>query len=212
MTPLNRKVVLTAHLVVALGWYGAVAGFLVLGIVGLTSQDPEIIRGNYVAMDQISRFIIIPLSFATLATGLIQALGSQWGLFKHYWILTKFSLVVFAIFVLLMHQVMAISEAARSVRGATADALLAPALQSLKIELVRAPALAMALLLTAATLGVFKPWGLTPYGKRVQQEKLKMPQQPESKMPRGLKVFFAVIGVLVVALVVLHLTGHGFHH
>ena len=212
MTPRNRKIVLTAHLVVALGWYGAVAGFLVLGIVGLTSHDPEVIRGNYVAMDEISRFIIIPLSFATLATGLIQALGSQWGLFKHYWVLIKFSLVVFAVFALLMHQFGPITEAARSVKGATADALLAPALQSLKIELVRAPALAMALLLTAATLGVFKPWGLTPYGKRLQQEKLKTPQRPEEKMALGLKVFFATICILVVVVVALHLTGHGFHH
>lgn len=212
MTPRNRKIVLTAHIAVALGWLGAVAGFLALSIAGLTSQDPEVIRGNYVAMDQISRFVIIPLSFATLATGLFQALGSQWGLFKNYWISIKFSLAVFAIFALLMHQVSAISVAAARVTGAAADTLLGPGLESLKVELVRAPALAIVLLLTAATLGMFKPWGLTPYGKRLQQQKLKLPEQAASKTPLGLKVFFAVIGILCVTFVVLHLTGHGFHH
>ena len=212
MTPRSRKIVLTAHIAVALGWLGAVAGFLALSITGLTSQDPEVIRGNYVAMDLISRFVIIPMSFATLATGLFQALGSQWGLFKHYWVLIKFSLVVFAIFALLMHQFGPISEAARSVTGATADTLLGPGLASLKIELVRAPALAIVLLLTAASLGVFKPWGLTPYGKRLQQQKLKLPDQAVSKTPLGLKIFFMVIGILVVTFVALHLTGHGFHH
>ena len=212
MTPSNRKVVLTTHIVVAVGWFGAVSGFLALSIAALTSQDPEVIRGNYVAMDQISRFVIIPMSFATLATGLLQALGSQWGLFKHYWILLKFSLAVFATFALLMHQVVAISEAAKRVTGAAAETLLGPGLESLKIELVRAPSLAMVLLLTTATLAVFKPWGLTSYGKRKQQEKLKMPQQPDNKTPLGLKVFFAAIGILVTAFVVLHLTGHGFHH
>ena len=212
MTPRTRKIVLTLHIIVAIGWLGAVAGFLALGIMGLTSQDPEVIRGNYLAMDQISRFVIIPMSFATLATGLSQALGSQWGLFRYYWILIKFSLVVFAIFALLMHQFGPISEAARSVTGATADTLLGPGFESLKIELVRAPALAIVLLLTAASLGMFKPWGLTPYGKRLQQEKLKLPDQAVSKTPLGLKVFFTIIGILVVTFVALHLMGHGFHH
>ena len=212
MTPGNRKIVLTAHIVVALGWLGAVAGFLALGIGGLTSQDPEVIRGNYLAMDQISRFVVIPLSLATLATGLFQALAGQWGLVKHYWILLKLSLAVFAVAALLMHQFGPISEAARNVAGATPDTLLGPRLLSLKVDLVRAPALAIVLLLTTASLGVFKPWGLTAYGKRRQQEKLKLPQQPAGQMPLGLKIFFAVMGILVATFVALHVTGHGFHH
>ena len=39
MTPLLRKFVLTAHITFAVGWLGAVAGFLALAIAGLTSQD-----------------------------------------------------------------------------------------------------------------------------------------------------------------------------
>src|SRR5262249_41576689 len=76
MTPAVRKLVLTMHVTLSVGWFGAIATFLVLSIAGLLSQDPETVRGVYLAMDLIGLLIIIPLSFAALATGLVQALGS----------------------------------------------------------------------------------------------------------------------------------------
>ena len=39
MTPRVRKWALTAHIAFSVGWLGAVAGFLVLSIAGLTSRD-----------------------------------------------------------------------------------------------------------------------------------------------------------------------------
>jgi len=35
-------------------------------------------------------------------------------------------------------------------------------------------------------------------------------QQPKNETPLGVKIFYAVIGVLVLVVVMLHLTGHGF--
>jgi hypothetical protein len=96
MTPLLRKFVLTAHVTCSVGWLGAVASFLALSIAGLTSQDAQAVRGAYLAMDLIGLFIIVPMSLAALATGLVQALGSQWGLLRHYWVLVKFLLAIFA--------------------------------------------------------------------------------------------------------------------
>ena len=52
-------------------------------------------------MDLTARFVIVPLAFAALLTGLIQSLGTPWGLFRHYWVLTKLLLTVFATVVLL---------------------------------------------------------------------------------------------------------------
>lgn len=39
MTPRLRKFALTAHVTSSVGWLGAVATFLALAVVGLTSQD-----------------------------------------------------------------------------------------------------------------------------------------------------------------------------
>ncbi len=75
---------------------------------------------------------------------------------------------------------------------------------------MRAPGLAILLLLVVTTLGVYKPWGLTRYGRRKRQEQRKVEQQPNNETPLGVKIFYAVIGVLVLVVVALHLTGHGF--
>ncbi len=84
MTPALRKLNLTAHVTSSVGWLGAVASFLVLSIAGLTSENADSVRGAYVAMNLIGQFMIVPLSLAALATGLIQSLGTHWGLFRHY--------------------------------------------------------------------------------------------------------------------------------
>ena len=136
------------------------------------------------------------------------------GLVSYYWILLKFGLAIFATFALLVHQFGVMVEAAKRVSGAAAETLFSAELGPLKTELVRAPSLAILLLLVAASLGVYKPWGLTRYGRRKQQERRKVEQQPNNETPLGVKIFYAVIGMLVLVVVVLHLTGHGFgqHH
>ena len=210
MTPALRKLTITAHVTFSIGWLGAVAAFLVLSIAGLTSHDAEVVRGAYLSMDLISRFVVIPMCFAALATGLLQALGTPWGLFRYYWIVMKFGLAIFATIALLIHQFAVMAEAARRVSGAAAETLFSAELGPLKTELVRAPSLAILLLLVVTTLGVYKPWGLTRYGRRKRHERRNVQLQPESETPLGVKLFFAVIGMLVLVFVVLHLTGHGF--
>ena len=210
MTPAVRKLTITAHVAFSVGWLGAVAAFLVLSIAGLTSHDAEVVRGAYLSMELISRFVIIPMSFAAVATGLLQALGTPWGLFRYYWILMKFGLAIFATIALLIHQFAVMAVAAKRVSGAAAETLFAADFGTLKTELVRAPSLAIVLLLVVTTLGVYKPWGLTRYGRRKQQERRNLQQQPDNETPLGVKIFFAVIGVLVLVFVMLHLTGHGF--
>jgi hypothetical protein len=212
MTPSVRKLTITAHVTFSLGWLGAVAAFLVLSIAGLTSHDADVVRGAYLSMDLISRFVIIPMCFAALATGLLHTLGTPWGLFRYYWIVTKFGLAIFATIALLTHQFAVMAVAAKRVSGAAAETLFSPDLGALKTELVRAPSLAILLLLVVTTLGIYKPWGLTRYGRRKQQERRKVQQQTDNETPLGVKIFFAVLGMLVLVFVMLHLTGHGFEH
>jgi len=210
MTPALRKLTITAHVTFSAGWLGAVAAFLALSIAGLTSHNAEVVRGAYLSMDLMSRFVIIPMCFAALATGLLQALGTPWGLLRYYWIVMKFGLAIFATIALLIHQFAVMAEAAKRVSGAAAETLFSPDFGPLKTELVRAPSLAILLLLVVTTLGVYKPWGLTRYGRRKQQERRKVQEQPDRETPLGVKIFLTVVGVLALVFVVLHLTGHGF--
>lgn len=73
--------------------------------------------------------------------------------------------------------------------------------------------LGILVLLVVTALSVFKPWGLTRYGRRKQQERRYQPER-SAGLHRGVKIFVAVgIGVFVLAVLVsMHLTGHGPHH
>ena len=123
MTPALRKLNLTAHVTCSVGWLGAVAGFLALSIAALVSRDAELVRGAYVAMNLLGSSVIVPLSLAAVLTGVVQSLGTHWGLFRHYWVLVKFVLTVAATILLLLHQFTAVATAARRVSEGAAGTL-----------------------------------------------------------------------------------------
>jgi hypothetical protein len=103
MKPRLRKFTLTIHVTASVGWLGAVAAYLAPAVAGVASEDAQMLRAAYVAMDLIARFVITPLSLAALITGLLQSLGTEWGLFRYYWIVVKFVLTIAAVVILLLH-------------------------------------------------------------------------------------------------------------
>ena len=165
LSPSFRKLVRTAHITFTVGWLGSVAGFLVLAIAGLNSQDTQIVRAAYLAMDLITRFVIVPLSLAPLLTGPILSLGTPWGLFRHYWILVKLVITILSTLILLIH-VQPISYLSH----AAAEGTLSSADHGLRIQMVAAASAALVALLVATALAVYKPRGMTRYGWRKQYE------------------------------------------
>ncbi len=174
MAPRVRKLSLTAHVVASVGWLGAVACSLALAVAAVTSQDPKLVRGAYLSLESIGWSVLVPLSIASLLTGLVQSLGTTWGLLRHYWVLAKLLINVGAGIVLLMYMqtlgYLADVAAQTTSAGADIDALRSPS------AMVQGAA-ALALLLVAATLSVYKPRGMTRYGWRKQRE-LRALSQP----------------------------------
>src|SRR5262245_50053050 len=113
MQPTPRRLLLTAHIVFSIGWIGAVAAFLALNTVALTSAHDELSRCMYAAMNVTGLYVIVPASLLTVVTGIVQGLFTQWGLVRHRWVLTKLVLGVVATIALLLHQFTAVREAAR---------------------------------------------------------------------------------------------------
>ena len=160
MTPGLRKFALTAHVTSSVGWLGAVAVFLALAVAGLVSQDVQTVRAVYLAMELTTWFVIVPLSLASLLTGLVQSLGTAWGLFRHYWVLVKFLITILATVILLVHTqpIGILADIAREAMVSDAD------VGRLQIQLVADAGAALLALIVATTLSVYKPRGLTPYG------------------------------------------------
>jgi hypothetical protein len=162
MTPRFNKFALTAHITFSVGWLGAIVAYLALAIAGLTVHDAQMVRAAYLSMELIGWYVIVPFSLAALLTGLVEALGTQWGLFRHYWILVKFLLTTGGTIVLLRHM-----QAVSRMSGLAAETALSSAdFRALRIQLVVHAAGGLLVLLAATTLSVYKPWGMTPYGRR----------------------------------------------
>lgn len=162
MKPRLRKLALTAHVTFSVGWLGAVAAYLAPAIVGLTSSDVEVVRACHVVMAVMGWFVIVPLAVGALATGLIQSLGTDWGLFRHYWIATKLVLALVGATILVIHMRGGVGRLA----GLTPEALASASSDHLKLHLVVHAAGGLLILLVATTLSIVKPWGKTPYGTR----------------------------------------------
>jgi hypothetical protein len=166
--------VLTTHVTTSVGWLGAVAAYITLDVTTVTSQDVTTVRGAYVAMELTVRYAIVPLALASVFIGIINALGTPWGLFRHYWVVVKLVLTVVATLVLLQ-EVQSVSYLADL---ATSDA--DP--RGLSNTLVHSGG-GLLVLLTTAILSVFKPRGLTRYGWRKQQPRGQRRQQRPAPVP-----------------------------
>lgn len=219
MTPRIRKLTLTVHIVSTVGWMGAIAAFLSLAITGLTSHDARLLDSVYVAMKLIGWRVIVPFGLASLLTGLVQSLGTAWGLFRHYWVIVKFVLTTVATGLLLLHMTLA----DRLADIADQPAFFGSRVHGLRIQITADAAAAVMLLIVNTILSVCKPRGMTPYGLRMQRPKYQMATSqtayaPElentANAPTWVKVFGITAFVLlaVFRLVLLHVSGGGGHH
>lgn len=113
-------------------------------------------------MDLTARFVIVPLAFASLVTGVVQSLGTTWGLVRHYWVIVKLLLTVLAAAVL----VAKLGLIAYAARLASETVLARNDLREVGRELLVHAAGGLLVLLAAAVLSVYKPRGVTWYGSK----------------------------------------------
>jgi hypothetical protein len=165
MPPALRKFVLAVHLTVSVGWVGAVAAYIPFDVATIAARDAQATRAAYLAMESISRSVIVPLALASLLTGLVVALGTKWGLFRHYWVLISLVLTTLATAVLLIERrtISALADMAAdpTMSGAALREMPSTLLHSLGGTVV---------LVVVLVLNIYKPRGMTRYGWRKQQE------------------------------------------
>lgn len=165
LLPSLRKLILTTHILASVSWIGAVVGFLALAVAGFTSQNTLLVRGAFLSMDITAGFVLIPLSLASLLTGLTLSLFTKWGLLWHYWVLAKLLINVLASMILLMYVQSLGSLAAIVARSTVSGGALLSSADSLPHSIA-----ALLALFIATLLSVYKPRGMTSYGWRKQAE------------------------------------------
>jgi hypothetical protein len=159
MTSGLQRLTYTAHVTSSVGWLGAVAVFLCLAAIGLSSREEATVRGVYLVMAPAASFVLVPLAHASLLSGVALTLGTRWGILQHYWLVFKLGITVFATAVLMVYL-----GTFRQMARVAAD-------PAVGLEQVRNPSplvhatLASTLLLVAIALAVYKPFGRMPYGR-----------------------------------------------
>jgi hypothetical protein len=159
-----RKCALTVHVLTSVGWLGAVVASAALALLILASDEAATVRASYIALDELARYVLLPLSVLALLSGIVQGLVSTWGVLRHHWVVTKLCVnLVSAVILLLYAQTLgALSDAAR--RGAQAVHDPSPLLHTVG---------ALVLLTCATALSIYKPRGRTRRGWRKHQELIR---------------------------------------
>lgn len=144
-----RKAVLTLHVISAVGWLGADLVLLTLGIAGLSGADPAVV---YPAQGLVGALFFVPASVLVWLVGVVNALVTPWGLFRHWWVVVKLAIATLMLVLVLV-----------ALRPLLADAHhLGAALPfSRRVDLVVAPSVSSALLIVATVVSTYKPWGRT---------------------------------------------------
>lgn len=157
-----RKLSLTTHVTLSVGWLGAVLAYLALAVAGVASGDHQLVKAAYLSMELIGWYVIVSCSLGALLTGVVHSLATEWGLFRHHWVLAKFVLTIVSTLVLVKHMpfVSRMAEHAASTPALGAD------FDRLRVQLLVHAVGGVLILLAVVALSVFKPWGRTAYGRR----------------------------------------------
>jgi hypothetical protein len=203
MTPHVRKAAFLAHVSFSVGWMGAVLAYLALAWSGLRGKDLELARSAYLSMEFIGWSVIVPLSLAALASGLVQSLFTEWGLFRHYWVAAKFLMASVGSIILLVHM----RTVGQMAGIARTSSLSVGDFGDLRISLLVHAVGGFLLLLTAMALSIYKPWGMTSYGRRTG-----IGGAPNVGTNRGVTVMLGIVGAILLLLLLHHLAGGARHH
>jgi hypothetical protein len=156
LRPAGRKLAVTVHVGLSVGWLGVSLVMLALSVAGLVADDSGARHRTYQIMDLLDVVVVIPLVLVSIVSGLVVSLGGKFGLARHWWVLAK----------------LAISLVIPFCGGALSHIWIE---ELVEINAVPngagGPGVALATLMaafctglwTATALSVYKPWGRTPW-------------------------------------------------
>lgn len=152
----TRQLLVFLHVAVSVGWMGAGAANVVLAMTaGYTATD-DVRRVCYFLMDQVDVFVIIPLAFAALVSGLLLCWVTPWGLARYWWVLVKLVLTV----VVIVYSTFGVGVWVEESIDATAAGAGESAVAG---RLAYGAAVNIVAFLFMTWASVAKPWGTTPW-------------------------------------------------
>ena len=158
-----RKSLVFIHVTTSIAWLGAVIAYLCIALSGLRSPDNVLVANSLHDMVLIGDDVLIPLSLAAFASGIVVSLAGPWGLVRHWWVTIKLVLTATSVLVLEKQMTHVLMVAKATSHGALSEKVLS----HVRSEFIKHPAGGLVILIAASVLSIYKPSGLTPYGRAV---------------------------------------------
>ncbi|GAA3524529.1 hypothetical protein GCM10022295_02920 [Streptomyces osmaniensis] len=113
------------------------------------------------AMKLFADWLLLPVAFLTLVSGLVLSLGTQWGLARHRWVYVKFwlTLATTAATVFALRPGVNSAVAAVAAGGPLPDAG----------DVMMGPIVSLSAYVFMTVISVLKPWGPTKRGRRLRE-------------------------------------------
>ncbi|MFF7736013.1 DUF2269 domain-containing protein [Streptomyces sp. NPDC007984] len=154
-----RRVALVVHVIASAGWLGLSLGLLALGIAAATAGSPAAVEASVRGMELFADWLLLPVAFLTLLSGLVLSLGTKWGLARYRWVYTKFWLTLgtttATVFALRpgVHSAVTAVAAGEGLRDAG--------------DVLFGPVVSLSAYVFMTVISVLKPWGKTRRGSNV---------------------------------------------
>jgi hypothetical protein len=161
--PRSRRAVLSVHIIASVAWIGVDLCTLMLAVVGSDSSDVTTQRAAFVVLEPIANLLLVPLPLLALLTGILIALGTPWGLLRHYWVITSLVLTSVAAAAVLFALRPRLIQAAGRARHALDPGA---AVGMLRQQIIIATSIALLVLCAVTAINVVKPWGQTLRARR----------------------------------------------
>jgi hypothetical protein len=146
----RHTVLLSAHILAAVGWFGCGLAVTVLTVAGVAGTDPATV---YPAARTIAIWLVAPLAAIAMATGLLLTALTSWGLLAHRWVTAKFAISVMLAGAIAMLLIPRLDTLATIATGPGAETLTV----AQRLPLALAPATASLFLGVNVALAVAKP-------------------------------------------------------
>ncbi|MFG2740777.1 DUF2269 domain-containing protein [Streptomyces chartreusis] len=156
-----RRAVLVVHVVASASWVGLTLGLLALGITAAGTGSAVTVEASVRAMKLFADWLLLPVAFLTLVSGLVLSLGTQWGLARHRWVYVKFWLTLATT----TATVFALRPGVNSAVAAVAAGGPLPD----SGDVMMGPIVSLSAYVFMTVISVLKPWGPTKRGRRLRE-------------------------------------------
>ncbi|MFB6554663.1 DUF2269 domain-containing protein [Streptomyces sp. NPDC056405] len=157
-----RRASLVVHVVASAGWLGLSLGLLALGATAATTASAVTVEASVRGMKLFADWLLLPLAFLTLSSGVLLALGTPWGLARHRWVYTKFWLTLATA----TATVFALRPGVNSAVAAVAAGESLPDAG----EVLFGPVVSLSAYVFMTVISLLKPWGPTRRGRRLRAQ------------------------------------------